>query len=270
MTRPIKHVDWSLAQAEKNGFKHFMRKGIHEQPDSVLATLRDRVDLPRGDVHGAASASTPGSARAPPRLLRRLQDKATTPRWWGATGSNGSPACPRRSSIASEVRHRRPVFFGDDLVVAISQSGETVDTLFAARTAKAAGAHVLALCNVVDSAIPRLAHGTLHPRRPEIGVASTNASPRSSPASTSSRLHLPAARRPDGRARPRALGALLKPPSNAGSARRRGRAPPIARSLVTARDVLYLGRDLGFPVALEGALKLKDLLSARGATRPAR
>ena len=262
VTRPIKHVDWSLAQAEKGGFKHFMRKEIHEQPDSVLATLRDRVDLPRGDVHEGCLGLDAGVARR----LRRVcfvacgtsHHAAMVGRYW----LERIACVPATVELASEVRHRRPVFFEDDLVVAISQSGETVDTLFAARTAKAAGAHVLALCNVVDSAIPRLAHGTLYTRAgPEIGVASTKCFTAQLAGLHLLAVHLGRQRGAltveQGRAR---LGALLEAPRRMREVLDDAAAlHPIARSLVTARDVLYLGRDLGFPVALEGALKLKEI-----------
>jgi glucosamine--fructose-6-phosphate aminotransferase (isomerizing) len=169
---------------------------------------------------------------------------------------------PATVELASEVRHRRPVFFEDDLVVAISQSGETVDTLFAARTAQSAGAHVLAVCNVVESAIPRLAGRALYTRAgPEIGVASTKCFTAQLAA-----LHLLAIQLgrqrgtltlEQGRER---LGALLDVPRRMREVLEGAKSiHPVAKGLVNARAVLFLGRDLGFPIALEGALKLKEI-----------
>ena len=262
VTRPTKHVDWNLAQAEKGGFKHFMRKEIDEQPDGVLATLRDRVDLPQGDVHEGSLGLDAGVARR----IRRVcfvacgtsHHAAMVGRYW----LERIACVPATVELASEVRHRRPLFFEDDLVVAISQSGETVDTLFAARTARSSGAHVLAVCNVVDSAIPRLAHGTLYTRAgPEIGVASTKCFTAQLAGLYLLAVHLGRRRGAltalQGRAR---LGALLEAPRRMREVLDDAAAlHPIARSLVAARNVLYLGRDLGFPVALEGALKLKEI-----------
>ncbi len=261
-SRPVKHVDWSLAQAEKGGFKHFMLKEIHEQPESVLATLRDRIDLARGDVH-------PGSLGLDEELVRRIKrvcfvacgtshHAAMVGRYW----LERIAGVPATVELASEVRHRRPVFFEDDLVVAISQSGETVDTLFAARTAKAAGAHLLAVCNVVGSALPRLTGPTLYTRAgPEIGVASTKCFTAQLAALHLLAVHLGRKRgvlsMEQGRER---LGALLDVPRRMRQVLDGAKAlHPIAKSLVNARDVLFLGRDLGFPVALEGALKLKEI-----------
>ena len=260
--RPVKHVDWSLAQAEKGGFKHFMLKEIHEQPDSVLATLRGRVDLARGDVHEGSLGLDDDLARR----LRRVcfvacgtsHHAAMVGRYW----LERIAGVPCTVELASEVRHRRPVFFEDDLVVAVSQSGETVDTLFAARTAAASGASLLALCNVVDSAIPRLAGRTLYTRAgPEIGVASTKCFTAQLAALHLLAVHLGRRRGvlslEQGRER---LGALLDVPRRMRQVLDRAKSiHPIAKSLVNARDVLFLGRDLGFPVALEGALKLKEI-----------
>ena len=169
---------------------------------------------------------------------------------------------PAFVELASEVRYRDPIFFPDDLVVAISQSGETVDTLFAVKAAKAAGAKVLALCNVVDSAIPRLADGALYTHAgPEIGVASTKCFTAQMAALLLLAVYL--GRRREALAREKAreiLQALWEVPSHMrdvlGDA---DYVHVIAEKLIHARDVLFLGRGLGFPIALEGALKLKEI-----------
>ncbi len=160
------------------------------------------------------------------------------------------------------MRYRDPIFFPDDLVVAISQSGETIDTLFAVKAAKAAGAKVLAICNVVDSAIPRLADGALYTHAgPEIGVASTKCFTAQLAALLLLAVYL--GRRRDTLGQDKAqelLQALWETPSHMREVL--GDADymhVIAKKLVHCQDVLFLGRGLGFPIALEGALKLKEI-----------
>jgi glucosamine--fructose-6-phosphate aminotransferase (isomerizing) len=169
---------------------------------------------------------------------------------------------PAIVELASEVRYRDPIFFPDDLVVAISQSGETVDTLFAVKAAKAAGAKVLAVCNVVDSAIPRLSDGALYTHAgPEIGVASTKCFTAQMAAILLLAVYLGRRRSVLSQAQGQELlQALWETP-------RRMRevlddadyVHVIAKKLVPAKDVLFLGRGLGYPIALEGALKLKEI-----------
>jgi glucosamine--fructose-6-phosphate aminotransferase (isomerizing) len=262
VTRKVKRIDWSPVQAEKSGYKHFMLKEIHEQPDVVEATLRGRVDLVGGDVYAAEMGVTPEFARE----IRRVyliacgtsHHAAMAGRYW----IEKLARVPAVVELASEVRYRDPIFFPDDLVVAISQSGETVDTFFAVKAAKAAGAKVLAVCNVLDSAIPRLADGALYTHAgPEIGVASTKCFTAQLAALLLLSVYL--GRRRDTLPRERAqelLQALWEIPSLMrevlGDA---DYVHVIAKRLTHAKDVLFLGRGLGFPIALEGALKLKEI-----------
>ncbi len=260
--RRVRQIDWSTVQAEKAGYKHFMLKEIHEQPEVVEATLRGRVDLAAGDVHAGEIGVTPEFAQK----LRRVyliacgtsHHAAMAGRYW----IEKIAKVPAVVELASEVRYREPIFFQDDLVVAISQSGETIDTLFAAKAAKAAGAKVLALCNVVDSAIPRLADGALYTHAgPEIGVASTKCFTAQMAALLLLAVYL--GRRRDALAEDKArdlLQALWETPNHMrevlGDA---DYVHVIAKKLVHAKDVLFLGRGLGFPISLEGALKLKEI-----------
>ncbi|MDB5364064.1 MAG: Glucosamine--fructose-6-phosphate aminotransferase [Rhodospirillales bacterium] len=260
--RKVKRIDWSAVQAEKSGFKHFMLKEIHEQPDCIEATLRGRIDLAGGDVYAAEIGVTPELARG----LRRIyfvacgtsHHAAMAGRYWVEKLAR----VPAVVDLASEVRYRDPVFFADDLVVAISQSGETVDTLFAVKAARAAGAKVLAISNVVDSAIPRLADGALYTHAgPEIGVASTKCFTAQLAALLMLSVYL--GRRRETLSKERAqevLQALWETPSHMRDVL--GDADymhVIAKKLTHAKDVLFLGRGLGFPIALEGALKLKEI-----------
>ncbi len=260
--RPTKRIDWSPTMAERGGFKHFMLKEIHEQPDAIAATLRGRIDLENGDVHGGEIGLDPVSARA----IRRVYiiacgtsyHAALVGRYW----LEALARVPTTVELGSEVSNRPAVFFEDDLVIAVSQSGETFDTLAAVKAAKAAGARVLAVSNVLDSAIPRLAHGELYTRAgPEIGVASTKCFTAQLTALLLVSVYL-------GRQR----GAL---DADAGRSLLQGAcAVPgfinellgdadyvrtIATSLVDATDVLFLGRGYNYPIALEGALKLKEI-----------
>jgi glucosamine--fructose-6-phosphate aminotransferase (isomerizing) len=164
--------------------------------------------------------------------------------------------------LASEVRYRDPIFFPTDLVVAVSQSGETADTMAALKSARAAGAKILALANVVDSAIPRLSDGALYTHAgPEIGVASTKCFTTQLAALLLLAVYL--GRRRETLPKERAqsvLQALWETPALMRDVL--GDADYmhlIAKRIAKATDVLFLGRGLGFPIALEGALKLKEI-----------
>src|SRR5580698_6235874 len=172
--RASKRIDWSPTQAEKGGYKHFMLKEIHEQPRAVEDTLRGRVDLAEGDVIGEELGISPEVARKIQRVCfvacGTSSHAAMAGRYWVEQLARVQATV----EIGSEVRYREPVFTDRDLVVAVSQSGETLDTLAAVKAAKAHGAHILAVANVLDSAIPRASEGALYTHAgPEIGVAST-------------------------------------------------------------------------------------------------
>jgi glucosamine--fructose-6-phosphate aminotransferase (isomerizing) len=260
--RKIRRIDWSAVQAEKSGYKHFMLKEIHEQPDVVEATLRGRIDLSNGDVYAAEIGVTPELARDLKRVYfiacGTSHHAAMAGRYW----IEKIAKVPAVVELASEVRYRDPIFFPDDLVVAISQSGETIDTLFAVKAAKAAGAKILAVCNVVDAAIPRLADGALYTHAgPEIGVASTKCFTTQMAALLLLSVYLGRRRETLGKEQAQELlQALWETPSHMrevlGDA---DYVHVIAKRLTHAKDVLFLGRGLGFPIALEGALKLKEI-----------
>ncbi|MBK9260060.1 MAG: glutamine--fructose-6-phosphate transaminase (isomerizing) [Polyangiaceae bacterium] len=260
--RSPKRIDWSPVQAERGGYKHFMRKEIHEQPDVVEATLRGRIDLTAGDVYAAEMG-------VPPEVAQRIRrvyfvacgtshHAAIAGRYW----MEQLAKVPSVVELASEVRYREPLFYPDDLVVAVSQSGETADTLAAVKAAKAGGARVLAVANVLDSAIPRASDGALYTHAgPEIGVASTKCFTTQLAALLLLAVYIGRRRStlPDERAR-KVLQALWETPSHQreilGDA---DYVHAIAKKLTHAKDVLFLGRGLGFPIALEGALKLKEI-----------
>ena len=262
VTRASKRIDWSPTQAEKGGFKHFMLKEIHEQPRAVEDTLRGRIDLVAHEVVGEEIGVSIALAKSINRVCfvacGTSSHSAMAGRYWVEQLAR----LPATVEIGSEVRYRNPVFTENDLVVAVSQSGETSDTLAAIKAAKAHGAHILAVSNVLDSAIPRAAAGALYTHAgPEIGVASTKCFTTQLAGLLLLAVHL-------GRARgtlaeseaERVLTALRGVPQQMRTVLAKADdIKAIARKFVHSRDMLFLGRGTGFPVALEGALKLKEI-----------
>jgi glutamine---fructose-6-phosphate transaminase (isomerizing) len=262
VTRAKKRIDWSPTQAEKGGYKHFMLKEIDEQPRAVEDTLRGRADLATGDVIAEEMGVSPELAKKIGRVYFIACGTSCHAAMAGRYWIEQLAKIPSTVEIGSEVRYREPVFLPTDLVVAVSQSGETLDTLAAVKTAKAMGAHALAVCNVLDSAIPRACDGALYTHAgPEIGVASTKCFTTQLAALLLLAIHL-------GRQRGalsadearRVLDALSKVPHQMRQVlAKRDHIREIARKHVHAKDMLFLGRGTGFPVALEGALKLKEI-----------
>jgi len=173
--RATRHIDWSPTMAEKGGHKHFMLKEILEQPRALSDTLRSRISLARGEV----TFDTLDLAGLAPRISRVVfvacgtsYHAALTGRLWIESLSR----LPAEVEVASEYRMRAPLLDERTLVVAVSQSGETADTLAALRLAKAHGAPTLSICNVIESSLARLADSVLYTHAgPEISVASTKA-----------------------------------------------------------------------------------------------
>jgi glucosamine--fructose-6-phosphate aminotransferase (isomerizing) len=260
--RAPKRIDWSPTQAEKGGYKHFMLKEIHEQPRAVEDTLRGRVDLVQGDVVGEEIGIGPEVARGIQRVYFVACGTSAHAAMAGRYWVEQLARVPAVVEIASEVRYREPVFGPTDLVVAVSQSGETLDTLAALKTAKAKGAHVLAVANVIDSAIPRASDAALYTHAgPEIGVASTKCFTTQLVAMLLLAVYLGRRRgslAPDDARR--VLEAVTRCPlqMRAVLAKTEG-IRALAQKYMRADHVLFLGRGIGFPVALEGALKLKEI-----------
>ena len=262
VVREPKRVEWSIEEAEKCGFDHFMMKEIHEQPKAIEATLRGRVERDGTDVVleglGIDDAQAKNIGRVYFVACGTSAHAAMVGRYW----IEQLARVPSVVEIGSEVRYRDPVFTPNDLVIAVSQSGETADTLAAVKAARAQGARVLAVANVVDSAIPRASDGALYTHAgPEIGVASTKCFTTQLAALLMFAVWLGRKRGTlaDDTAR-RVLGALHRTP---GQMRELvGEAPRIAavaKTIADARDVLFLGRGTQYPIALEGALKLKEI-----------
>ncbi len=261
--RPSKEIDWSPVMAEKAGFKHFMLKEIHEQPRAIEDTLRGRLDRERGDIHGHEIGLSEDDARSIRRVFLLACGTSHHAAMTGRYYLESIARVPTTVELASEFRGRDPVIGEGDLVIAVSQSGETLDTLVAAREAKERGAKVLAIANVIGSAIPRMSDAAFYTHAgPEIGVASTKCFTTQLANLLMFSIWLGRRRGTLGDADARALveqlarlPILMK--DVVGGTRQL--VMNVAKRYRDARDVLFLGRGLNFPMALEGALKLKEV-----------
>jgi glucosamine--fructose-6-phosphate aminotransferase (isomerizing) len=261
--RAARRIAWDPVQAEKGGYRHFMLKEIHEQPPAVRDTLLSRISLDEGEVH----LEELGEAQAALASAERVVLLACGTSWHAALVGKflleEIAGVPAEVDYGSEFRYRTPLVGAATVAVAISQSGETADTLAAFREAKRQGALPLAVCNVQGSMLTREARGTILTHAgPEIGVASTKAFTAQLAALALLALSLGRRR---GSLPPQAcrehLIALARLPHLMEQALRSLARPveDLARSLSQARDFLYLGRGVNYPIALEGALKLKEI-----------
>ncbi|GAB2684750.1 glutamine--fructose-6-phosphate transaminase (isomerizing) [Thalassiella azotivora] len=255
------HVDWDAAAAEKGGYASFMDKEIHDQPHAVADTLLGRTD--------ADGRLVLDELRIAPERLSSI-DKIVVLAC-GTSSYAGQVAkyaiehwtrIPVEVEFSHEFRYRDPVVDDRTLVVSISQSGETMDTLMAVRYAREQGALTLAICNTHGSTIPRESDAVLYTHAgPEIAVASTKAFLAQITACYLLGLYLAGLR---GRTYADDAAEVLRelhamPDRIAGLLERMGRVREIARFMADTRSVLFLGRHVGYPVAMEGALKLKEL-----------
>lgn len=257
----VQQVTMELFQIERGGFDHFMLKEIHEQPDTILNAMRGRLQVETGNV------VLGGLREVKEKLLnaRRIIIIGCGTSWHaGLAGEHmleKIARVPTEVEYASEFRYRDPIIGKDDVVFLISQSGETADTLAALRQAKSRGATVLGIVNVVGSSIPRETDGGVYIHAgPEIGVASTKAF--TSQLTTLALITLMLARakgmsEEDGRVLATELASL--PAKVARVLEHTKEIKAIAEEFKDKQNFLYLGRGANFPVALEGALKLKEI-----------
>ncbi|WP_447984279.1 glutamine--fructose-6-phosphate transaminase (isomerizing) [Nitrospira sp. Nam74] len=262
VTRTATAITWDSEAAEKSGYPHFMLKEIHEQPQTILDTLRGRYSFETGE------ADLPDLSLTAEQLVaaRNIWIVACGTSWHaGLVGKyllEEMVKAPVQVDIASEFRYRDPLVQKDDLFITISQSGETADTLAAAREAKLKGARVMSIVNVVGSTLARESDGVIYTHcGPEIGVASTKAFTGQLTALYMLALHLGRVRGTlnanDGRiwlervvALPTRVEHILK---------REAEIVAIAKRYYTKRNFLFLGRGINYPIALEGSLKLKEI-----------
>jgi glutamine---fructose-6-phosphate transaminase (isomerizing) len=257
-----RQITWSPAMAEKGGYKHFMLKEIHEQPDAVANTLRGRISQERLAVDLPELGLTADFLES----LQHFYIVACGTSWHaGLVGryllEDLAQLAPH-VELASELRYRNAPMNDRTLVLAISQSGETADTLAALKDAKSHGARILSVCNVIEASIPRLCDGTLYTHAgPEISVASTKAFTTQVAALHMFALHVGRLLgRIDDATMTEELDALVRV---AGHMERQLQDisiyEDIARAWHEVHSTLYLGRGALFPLALEGALKLKEI-----------
>jgi len=254
-------VTWELGAIEKNGFPCFMEKEIFEQPDSIERALGGRIDR----ENATAKLGGLNLDRRYQRAVSRVDIIAAGTSWHaslvGAQLLESIARIPASADVASELRYRNPVVERDSLWFAVSQSGETADTLYAMREIQRKGAHVLGICNVVGSTIARESDGGVYVHSgPEIAVASTKAFTSQLAAFYLFTLHMARMRDMSRAAGERFLAALaLVPEKVAAVLELRDRIQAIAKKYSHRRDFLFLGRGLLYPIALEGALKLKEI-----------
>jgi glutamine---fructose-6-phosphate transaminase (isomerizing) len=260
--KEIQTITWSADQVEKAGFKHFMLKEIHEQPRAVANACGPHIDL----VSKTVKLHDVGLTEAQFQKIERVFIIACgTSYYAGVAGKyliEKMAQVPVETDIASEFRYRSPVIPPNTLVVTISQSGETADTLAALRLAKKMGALTLSICNVRASSIDREADGRIYMNSgPEIGVASTKAFVSTLAVLNLFSLYLGAVRGKLTRAdESSAVENMLALPAQMEAVLSYDKFfGEVAMKLKEYRGVLFMGRGVSYPIALEGALKLKEL-----------
>jgi glutamine---fructose-6-phosphate transaminase (isomerizing) len=255
-------ITWDAAMAEKGGYPHFMLKEIHEQPEAVANTFRGRALPEQGAVLLPEANLDPDLVARLERVVFVSCGTSYHASLIGRTMVERLAGLGAETDLASEFRYRDAILGPETLVVAISQSGETADTLGAARAAQERGAPVLAITNVVGSALARMAQGVIYTHAgPEIGVASTKTFTATITACYLLGLALGLGRGflapRDGQKR---LAELLEIPGLMREALANdGPARALAADLAASRGFLFLGRGVQYPIALEGALKLKEI-----------
>jgi glucosamine--fructose-6-phosphate aminotransferase (isomerizing) len=260
--RQVQHVTWDPIMAEKGGFKHFMLKEIYEQPRAVRDTTLGRISLDTGRIF--LDEMQIGEAEF--LAAKKINIVACGTSWHaGQAGKfmiESFARVPVEVDYASEWRYRDPIVDKDTITLVISQSGETADTIAAQREAKAKGSHTLAICNVVGSMITRESAGTIYTHAgPEIGVASTKAFTCQLVALYLFALYLAQVRgtmTPE-QTRTAAQELTLIPGKLEHILTRDEACEDLAKRFQRAQDFLFLGRGIHYPIALEGALKLKEI-----------
>ena len=255
-------INWSPAQAEKAGYRHFMIKEIFEQPRAVIDTFRSRIRPDEGEVVLDECGFSEERFRAVKKIFIIACGTSHHAALTGKFMIEGLARMPVEVDLASEFRHRDPLLGPDDLVVFISQSGETLDTMGAMRVAKEHGAQTLSICNVVGSTLARESDGVIYTHAgPEIGVASTKAFTTQLTVLYLLALHLGRIRGAlDGPAMNGLIEDLLLLPGLLEEALEMApQIEAVAKRFSNASDFLFLGRSVNYPIALEGALKLKEI-----------
>ena len=261
VNKTIERIDWEIETLERGGFEHFMLKEIHEQPEVLRNATRGRLLVEQGEVKlGGITLSNRELKK-----IRRIVLTACGTSWHaGLVGEymlESYAHIPVEVEYASEFRYRRPLLEPDDLVIVISQSGETADTLAALREAKARGVVTVGICNVVGSTIARETDmGVYTHAGPEIGVASTKAFSAQVAVLALLTLRLGRLHYLAPETAHEIVRAMAKLPDQVTSVLERAdEVKEVATLFESTHNCLYLGRGFNFPVALEGALKMKEI-----------
>ena len=264
--RPVKRepvaITWDPVAAEKGGHKHFMHKEIFEQPQAFINTIQGRMSLERGEtILEDFKISDEHLAKCP-----RITIVACGTAWHaGLVGKfliEGLTRIPVEVDLGSEYRYRDPLVVAGELMIVISQSGETADTLAALKEAKSRGAKVLAVCNAQQSSIARESDEVIYTLAgPEIGVASTKAFITQVAVLYLFAIHLARVRCTlDANKRRKLLEEIIKVPTQLNDIlRKEGEIRLMAKEYRNMKGYLFLGRGINYPIALEGALKLKEI-----------
>src|SRR6266704_833116 len=262
IVRQVQHVTWDPIMAEKGGFKHFMLKEIYEQPRSVRDTTLGRISQETGHVFLDEMEITEAEFKA----AKKINIAACGTSWHAAQAGKFMlerlARVPVEVDYASEYRYRDPIVEEKSITLLISQSGETADTIAAQRESKAKGTKTLAICNVVGSMITREAAGTIYTHAgPEIGVASTKAFTAQLTALYLFALYLAQLRGTMSAEEAKAaVQELTRIPGKLEHLLTHEEdCEDLAKEYVRSQDFLFLGRGIHYPIALEGALKLKEI-----------
>ena len=262
VSRPTRRITWDAVAAQKGGYRHFMLKEIHEQPQAVTDTLRGRISLETGAINVAELNLTEDQLAR----TRKIHLVGCGTAWHAALVGKflieELARIPAEVDYGSEFRHRTPLLGPDSLLLPVSQSGETADTLAALEVGRRQGARTVSVCNVVDSSLARKSDGVFYTHAgPEISVASTKAFTTQLTA-----LYLLAVQlgRLNGQLGPDAATRLLEDATRLpgwieAALKLEDAIAELAHGLSHAGNVLYLGRGINYPIALEGALKLKEI-----------
>ncbi len=259
--KEVETIGWELEEIEKNGYEHYMEKEIFEQPDSIFRAMQGRIDQENATGHLGGLNMSRGELLDVQRVRIIAAGTSYYAGMVGAYVLENMARVPAQAELASEIRYRNPIVERNTVYFAVSQSGETADTLSALRELQRKGARVLGICNVVGSSIPRESDGGVYIHSgPEIAVASTKAFTSQLTAFYLFTLLIARMRDMSLEAGVSFTKELARVPdtvrevlSRADEVRR------VAERYYQARNFLFLGRGINYPVALEGALKLKEI-----------
>ena len=261
VAKDVEKIEWSLEQIELAGYDHFMLKEIYEQPESIANCLRGRVDVREGAVHLGGLVDCTRELTRAKRIILTGCGTAWHAALVGEYLFEELARVPTETEYASELRYRNPIIDDGTVVIVVSQSGETADTMAALREAKQRGALALGVVNVVGSTLARETDAGVYLHvGPEIGVASTKAFTGQVSVLALMACYLGRRKHMSSNAAAQFITALARIPDQVKQALGHAdEAKEVARRYIDRENWLYLGRGYNYPVALEGALKLKEI-----------